>query len=96
MLPNQDLNKTIENYTYNLNNIIGKGAFSSVYLGKCNTTGEVVAIKVINLGSLTVETYQKLQYELSILKNLPPHPNIVKMYSLLQTVNNVYIITEHC
>jgi hypothetical protein len=39
MLGNQDLNKTIENYTYNLNNIIGKGAFSSVYLGKCNKTG---------------------------------------------------------
>jgi hypothetical protein len=39
MTNNQDVNKTIENFTYNLNDLIGKGAFSSVYLGKCNTTG---------------------------------------------------------
>ncbi len=96
MLINQDLNKTIDNYTYNINNLIGKGAFSSVYLGQSNITGETVAIKVINLGSLTVDTYQKLQYELSILRNLSPHPNVVKVLSLLQTVNNVYIVTEHC
>lgn len=76
--------------------MIGKGAFSSVYLGKCNITGEAVAIKVINLGSLTMETYQKLQEELAILNGLPHHPNIVKMLKALQTVNNVYIITEHC
>jgi serine/threonine-protein kinase ULK/ATG1 len=61
MTNNQDVNKTIENFTYNLNDLIGKGAFSSVYLGKCDITGEAVAIKVINLGSLTMETYQKLQ-----------------------------------
>lgn len=96
MFINQDFNKTIDNFTYNTQNLIGKGSFSSVYLGQSNTTGEAVAIKVINLGSLTVDTYQKLQYELSILKNLPPHPNIVKVLNLLQTVNNVYIITEHC
>ena len=96
MLINQDLNKTIDNYNYNINNLIGKGAFSSVYLGKSNITGEAVAIKVINLGSLTVDTYQKLQYELAILRSLPAHPNVVKVLSLLQTVNNVYIVTEHC
>lgn len=96
MLVGQDLNKTVENFTYNINNLLGKGAFSSVYLGKCNITGETVAIKVINLGSLTVDTYQKLQEELAILNSLPPHPNIIKVYRLLQTVHNAYIITEHC
>jgi serine/threonine protein kinase len=48
------------------------------------------------LGSLTVDTYQKLQEELAILNSLPPHPNIIKVYRLLQTVHNAYIITEHC
>jgi serine/threonine protein kinase len=96
MLTNQDFNKTIDNYNYNINDIIGQGSFSSVYKGKSIITGEKVAIKVINLSGLTADTYQKLQYELSILKNLPPHRNIVKMYKLLQTVNNVYIVTERC
>lgn len=96
MLMNQDFNKTIDNYNYNINDLIGKGSFSSVYLGKSIITGETVAIKVINLSSLTMDTYKKLQYELAILKMLPPHPNIVKMLKLLQTVNNVYIVTEHC
>lgn len=39
MLFNQDFNKTIDNYTYNINKVIGKGAFSSVYLGQSNITG---------------------------------------------------------
>jgi serine/threonine protein kinase len=73
--------------------MIGKGSFSTVYLGKSNITGETVAIKVINLSSLNADTYQKLQYELAILKSLPSHPNIVKMHKLLQTVHNVYIVT---
>lgn len=96
MLYNQDFNKTIENFTYNINSVIGKGSFSHVYLGKSNITGEAVAIKVINLSSLKMDTYHKLQYELAILRTLPPHPNVVKVLNLLQTVNNVYIITEHC
>jgi len=66
------------------------------HLGQSNITGETVAIKVINLGSLTYDTYQKLQYELTILRSLPAHPNIIKVITLLQTVNNVYIVTEYC
>ena len=27
---------------------------------------------------------------------MPPHENIVKVYSVYQTVNNVYVITELC
>lgn len=61
MSGNQDFNKTIDEFTYNLNNMIGKGAFSSVYLGKHDITKEKVAIKVINLQNLKPETYQKLQ-----------------------------------
>lgn len=96
MLPSQDFNKIIDNYSYNINNVLGKGAFSTVYLGKYLTTGESVAIKVVNLTGMTPETYQKLQYELTILRTLPCHPNIVKVHNQLQTVNNVYIVTEHC
>lgn len=59
-------------------------------------TKEKVAIKVINLQALKPETYLKLQEELTILKSLPSHPNIVQMLSLLQTSNNVYIVTEYC
>lgn len=30
------------------------------------------------------------------MRSLPPHPNVVKVLKLLQTLNNVYIVTEHC
>lgn len=96
MLVDQDFNKTIDEFTYHLNSVIGKGSFSTVYMGKHNVTKERVAIKVINLLNLKPERYAKLQEELLILKSLPPHPNIVQMLSLLQTSNNVYIVTEYC
>ena len=96
MLVAAEYNKTIDNYSYNTNNVVGKGAFSTVYLGVSLLNGEPVAIKVINLGSLTMDTYQKLQNEIAILKSLPAHPNVVKVFTVLQTVHNVYIVTEHC
>lgn len=36
-------------YTWSLKNILGKGAFGSVYQGKSKTSGEDVAIKVLDM-----------------------------------------------
>lgn len=45
----QNVKKMIENFSYGLNNQIGKGFSSKVYKGINEATGEHVAIKVTHL-----------------------------------------------
>ena len=40
--------KTIDKYSFNFKSFLGKGSFSEVFLGKDDTNGDIVAIKVIN------------------------------------------------
>ena len=44
--------KMIENYSYGLQDQIGKGFSSKVFKGKNETNGEAVAVKVIDLQML--------------------------------------------
>jgi len=41
--------KRIENYTFCMSDLVGRGASGCVYLGENSITKEVVAIKVIDL-----------------------------------------------
>lgn len=41
-------------------------------------------------------TRKLLDNEISILKNLKDHPNILKCYNVFTSTNNCYIITELC
>lgn len=41
--------KRIEDYTFCLSDLVGKGASGTVYLGENTVTKEMVAIKVIDL-----------------------------------------------
>lgn len=50
--PTQYTRKKIENYSYGLNDVIGKGYSSQVYKGRNDTNDTPVAIKVIDLKML--------------------------------------------
>ena len=39
-------------YSYEIHDLLGGGQFGSVYKGKNNKTGEIVAIKLMDLGRL--------------------------------------------
>ncbi|ESP00814.1 hypothetical protein LOTGIDRAFT_64389, partial [Lottia gigantea] len=60
-------------------NILGKGAFGTVWCGLTNE-GELIAVKQIELNSMDIEKahreYEKVQEEVELLKNLK-HKNIV-------------------
>lgn len=49
---NNDLRKKIEDYSYGLKDIIGRGFSSVVYKGLNDKTKEKVAIKVIDIRSI--------------------------------------------
>ena len=77
-------------------NIIGKGAYGDVYMGKNIKTKEIYAIKKITKKQLESETiYQYFNNEIYILKHLN-HPNIVKFKSLIEYKTDFYLCTEYC
>jgi serine/threonine protein kinase len=63
--------KKIDNYYYNLSDVIGKGNFSQVFRGVDHNTNKFVAIKVVKFSSFTsTVAEQLLKNEVSILKEL--------------------------
>ncbi|XP_063683004.1 serine/threonine-protein kinase PLK4-like isoform X2 [Bolinopsis microptera] len=74
---------------------IGRGGFGEVYEAKCISTGEVVALKVLDKRKLKKEEYRKVCNEIEIHKNIQ-HPSIVKMYGWFEDVNFMYLVLEKC
>lgn len=96
-------NKKIQNYIFNMNEVLGKGNFSKVYRAINEVTStrwlipdEVVAIKVVELSSIKTPALVQLLYsEIDILKTLH-HPNVLNCLEVFTSANNCYIITELC
>ncbi|CAD8066867.1 unnamed protein product [Paramecium sonneborni] len=92
----QQIQKTVYKYSYFLNDILGEGYSSQVYKGIHNETKQVVAIKVINFQTLVTPISQSLlKNEINIIKQLN-HENLMKVYEVFQTRNNIYLICEFC
>ena len=78
---------------YELGRVLGSGAFSSVKLGM-DESGRQVAVKVIEKEQVIREKLEEqLKLEISVMRSLN-HPNIVRLFDVLQTSNNIYIILE--
>ena len=74
---------------------LGEGAFGSVRLGINKQTGEKVAIKILEKSKITkYEDKLRIEREINILKKLR-HPNIVHLYSIIETEKQILLITEY-
>lgn len=91
--------KTIENITntYTVGKELGAGAFGAVRVGQHKSTKVVVAIKVIKKALLQEsEIYKELmRNELQILE-AADHPNITRVFELLEDKKCFYIVMEFC
>lgn len=95
-LGNNELRKKIEDYSYGLKDVIGRGYSSVVYRGHNDKTKEKVAIKVIDIRAIQGKPEKRmLEGEIEALKKFN-HPNILKCHDIFSTANNCYIITEFC
>ena len=47
--------KRVENYSFSLHAVIGRGSYGTVYIGKDDKTNQPVAIKVVDKRSLRTE-----------------------------------------
>ncbi|XP_038079218.1 MAP/microtubule affinity-regulating kinase 3-like isoform X7 [Patiria miniata] len=78
---------------YRLIKTIGKGNFAKVKLAKHIPTGKEVAIKIIDKTQLNPSSLQKVYREVRIMK-LVDHPNIVKLFEVIETEKTLYLVME--
>ena len=81
-------------YEYTIKETIGKGTFSKVKLGINKSTGEKVAIKILEKSKIkTKSDILRVERELNILRKIN-HINLVKIYQTKEDQFNIYIIME--
>ncbi|KAI9494322.1 hypothetical protein BDB00DRAFT_311157 [Zychaea mexicana] len=80
------------NTYYHLGNCIGKGQFGSVYRALDIQTGEIVAIKRIQIGDVEVD--QEILQEVDLLKEMN-NPNIVRYLGSVRDDSHLNIVLEY-
>jgi serine/threonine protein kinase len=78
-------------YYYDDRHRIGSGSFSTIYKGYRTIDHLVVAIKKVH----RVVNTQYFRNEVELMKTIS-HPNIVRLYEVLQQNTYVYMIMEYC
>ena len=81
------------NDLYDIQNKIGEGRFAHVYRGIHKPSGRIVAIKILEKENLSSQELNMIQNEFEILK-ICQHPNILKLYDVIENHEKFYIITE--
>lgn len=79
---------------FRVTEVIGKGGFGTVLKGTSLDTGEYVAVKQIDKFMIDAIQLPGIKKEAEILKRLN-HPNIVKIYSFMETPNTLYFVLEY-
>lgn len=80
---------------YQIGRTIGKGTFGKVKLGTHTLTGEKVAVKILEKDRIKDSSdIERVSREIKILKQVN-HPNIVKLYEIIETPKQLYLIMEY-
>lgn len=88
--------KTVERFAqhYKMIKDIGSGAFGSVKLGQHRLTETPCAIKIIRKQSLVNNIYVNLNKNEFEVLEATEHPNITRIFELLEDKRNYYIVME--
>ncbi|XP_013418582.1 serine/threonine-protein kinase PLK4 [Lingula anatina] len=81
---------------YQVLNLLGKGAFACVYRARALTTGQEVAIKMIDKKLMQAAgMVARVRKEVEIHSRLK-HPAILELYNYFEDSNYVYLVLEMC
>ena len=80
---------------YDVGRLLGCGAFAKVYHARDISTGQSVAIKVINKHKISHNAHlvANVKREIDIMRQLD-HPYIVKLYEVMATKTKIYFVLE--
>lgn len=80
---------------YAVGKLIGKGAFGKVNVGVHKLTEELTAMKLCERKRIAeVQGKKCLTQEVSILKRLNGHPNIIQLFEVIETPTHVVLVME--
>lgn len=74
--------------------ILGQGAFGTVFLGLNVDTGEMLAVKQLDTSDVSAKEMASLEHEISMLRGLHHH-NIVRYYGTERTPDTLSILLEY-
>ena len=90
--------KKVDNFYFDQNKPIGKGAFATVYRAHNEKNPSVdVAVKMIPSAKLleSEDQYNLFMREIDVLRQIKGN-HIVQLLDVKRTPNNLYIFTDYC
>mmetsp|Transcript_15645 Transcript_15645/g.29505 ORF Transcript_15645/g.29505 Transcript_15645/m.29505 type:complete len:662 (-) Transcript_15645:98-2083(-) len=80
--------------SYLMKEMIGKGAFGTVWKAEDNQTHVNVAVKVIDRRKLKPKDDEAVYQEVNVMKNLRMHPNIVNLVNFFESETLFHVVLE--
>ncbi|XP_021822070.1 CBL-interacting serine/threonine-protein kinase 4-like [Prunus avium] len=79
---------------YQLGRILGRGSFAKVYKAQSLVDNTAVAIKIIDKTQIDAVMEPRILREISAMRRLHHHPNILKIHEVLATKSKIYLVVE--
>lgn len=82
---------------YQLGPLLGRGSFAKVHKAKSIVDGSIVAIKTIEKNNkfLDAAMEDRIVREVSAMRRLHNHPNVLKIQEVMATKTKIYLVMEY-